>query len=234
MADVARVVTPDLRGFGDSPLGDDEPSLDHAADDVAAAARPARPRPGGPRRPVDGRVRRDGLPAPAPRPGARPGAGRHQGGRRPGRPPGTTGCAIAARLDAGRQPRPSCVEDVLPGLTGPTTAAERPEVVARVRAMVESAPPRRRPPGRSARWRPVRTRSTCCGASTCRRWSCVATRTGWPARPTSRRWPTRCPRAGSRCCRGAGHLSALEVPDEVVRAVRGLLARVDAGGLTGR
>ena len=32
----ARVVTPDQRGFGGSPLGDDEPSLDHVADDVAA------------------------------------------------------------------------------------------------------------------------------------------------------------------------------------------------------
>src|SRR5207248_9283891 len=31
-----RVVTPDLRGFGGSELGDDEPSLDAAADDVAA------------------------------------------------------------------------------------------------------------------------------------------------------------------------------------------------------
>jgi pimeloyl-ACP methyl ester carboxylesterase len=31
-----RVVTPDQRGFGGSPLGDDEPSLDAAADDVAA------------------------------------------------------------------------------------------------------------------------------------------------------------------------------------------------------
>jgi len=31
-----RVVTPDLRGFGGSALGDDEPSLDASADDVAA------------------------------------------------------------------------------------------------------------------------------------------------------------------------------------------------------
>ncbi|HSK26252.1 MAG TPA: alpha/beta hydrolase [Jiangellales bacterium] len=36
LADRARVVLPDLRGFGDSPLGEDEPSLDHMADDVAA------------------------------------------------------------------------------------------------------------------------------------------------------------------------------------------------------
>src|SRR3954469_15908446 len=31
-----RVITPDLRGFGGSPMADDEPSLDVAADDVAA------------------------------------------------------------------------------------------------------------------------------------------------------------------------------------------------------
>lgn len=32
----ARVIAPDLRGFGDSPLGDDEPDLDVVADDVIA------------------------------------------------------------------------------------------------------------------------------------------------------------------------------------------------------
>lgn len=36
LADIARVITPDLRGFGRSPLGVDEPSLDRSADDVAA------------------------------------------------------------------------------------------------------------------------------------------------------------------------------------------------------
>ncbi|HSI91969.1 MAG TPA: alpha/beta fold hydrolase, partial [Jiangellaceae bacterium] len=37
LADQARVVAPDLRGFGESPgPGDDEPTLDLMADDVAA------------------------------------------------------------------------------------------------------------------------------------------------------------------------------------------------------
>jgi pimeloyl-ACP methyl ester carboxylesterase len=36
LSPTCRVVTPDLRGFGGSPLGDDEPSLDAVADDVAA------------------------------------------------------------------------------------------------------------------------------------------------------------------------------------------------------
>jgi pimeloyl-ACP methyl ester carboxylesterase len=35
LAGVCRVITPDQRGFGGSPLGDDPPSLDVAADDVA-------------------------------------------------------------------------------------------------------------------------------------------------------------------------------------------------------
>jgi pimeloyl-ACP methyl ester carboxylesterase len=36
LADVCRVITPDQRGFGKSALGDDLPSLDAAADDLAA------------------------------------------------------------------------------------------------------------------------------------------------------------------------------------------------------
>ena len=36
LAASCRVITPDQRGFGGSPLGDDPPSLDAAADDVAA------------------------------------------------------------------------------------------------------------------------------------------------------------------------------------------------------
>ena len=35
LADGCRVITPDLRGFGGTPLGSDEPSLDVVADDVA-------------------------------------------------------------------------------------------------------------------------------------------------------------------------------------------------------
>src|SRR5437763_4216827 len=34
LADTCRVVTPDFRGFGGSPLGLDEPSLDVCADDI--------------------------------------------------------------------------------------------------------------------------------------------------------------------------------------------------------
>lgn len=36
LAEVCRVITPDQRGFGGTPLGHDPPSLDEAADDLAA------------------------------------------------------------------------------------------------------------------------------------------------------------------------------------------------------
>jgi pimeloyl-ACP methyl ester carboxylesterase len=36
LADVCRVITPDLRGFGCTPLGNDAPSLDRSAEDVVA------------------------------------------------------------------------------------------------------------------------------------------------------------------------------------------------------
>jgi pimeloyl-ACP methyl ester carboxylesterase len=36
LAGVCRVITPDQRGFGGSPLGDDEPSLEHAVGDLTA------------------------------------------------------------------------------------------------------------------------------------------------------------------------------------------------------
>jgi pimeloyl-ACP methyl ester carboxylesterase len=36
LSDACRVLTPDLRGFGGSPLGEDDPDLNHMADDVAA------------------------------------------------------------------------------------------------------------------------------------------------------------------------------------------------------
>jgi pimeloyl-ACP methyl ester carboxylesterase len=47
---------------------------------------------------------------------------------------------IARTTLAERSPR-VLVEDVLPGLVGETTAGSRPDVVTRVRALVEAAPP---------------------------------------------------------------------------------------------
>lgn len=139
LADVARVVTPDLRGFGGSPLSDDEPSLDAAADDVAALL----DRLGLDRfllgglsmggylamaflRRHPGRVRallladtKAGADADAAR------ANRHR---------------IADELDATGSAQ-VLLDDVLPALTSDTTKSQRPLVQGRVRALVEAAPP---------------------------------------------------------------------------------------------
>src|SRR4051794_187200 len=133
-----RVVTPDLRGFGGSQLGDDEPSLDHMADDVAA---------------VLDRLELDSVVL----------GGLSMGGyvamaflrRHPGRvrallladtkgsadtaEGGAKRLAMAARLDDDPDSDVAST-DVLPTLLGPTTSAERPMVVGRVKGLVEAAP----------------------------------------------------------------------------------------------
>jgi pimeloyl-ACP methyl ester carboxylesterase len=139
LADVARVVTPDLRGFGGSDLGFDDPSLDHVADDVAGVLdklaldrvvlgglsmggyaamaflrrHPAR---------VQALVLAD-TKASADAPPAREKRER-----------------IASRLEA-EGSAGALVEEVLPALCGPTTVRDRPLVAGRVKALVEAAPP---------------------------------------------------------------------------------------------
>jgi len=139
VSDVARVITPDLRGFGGSQLGWDDPSLDHVADDVAALLD---------RLGLD-RVVLGGL---------------SMGGyvamaflrRHPGRILGL----VLADTKATADPQPAkdkreriagrlveegtvaaLVEEVLPTLCGPTTARDRPLVTGRVKGLVEAAPP---------------------------------------------------------------------------------------------
>ncbi len=139
LGDRCRVITPDLRGFGGSPLGDDEPSLDAVADDVAAM--------------LDGldldRVVLGGL---------------SMGGyaamaflrRHPGRVSAlvladTKATADAPEAAANRERIAArllsedssgvLLEEVLPSLLGPTTTRDRPLVAGRVRALVEAAPP---------------------------------------------------------------------------------------------
>jgi pimeloyl-ACP methyl ester carboxylesterase len=133
-----RVLTPDLRGFGGSTLGDDPPSLDAMADDVAAL--------------LDGRsidsvvlgglsmggyvamaflrrhpdrasavVLADTKAAPDPPEAA---ANRER---------------IAALVEADPE-SPVLVDEVLPKLVGPTTAEQRPLVYGRIRALVQAAP----------------------------------------------------------------------------------------------
>lgn len=134
-----RVITPDQRGFGGSELGDDEPSLDHVADDVAAL--------------LD-RLELDQVVL----------GGLSMGGyasmaflrRHPGRvrallladtkagadqPEAVANRQrIATRLDED-DTSDVLVSDVLPALLGDTTKQQRPLVLGRVKALVESAPP---------------------------------------------------------------------------------------------
>ncbi len=135
-----RVVTPDLRGFGGSDLGHDEPSLDAFADDVAALLD---------RLDLE-RVVLGGL---------------SMGGyvamaflrRHPDRVAGlvladTKAAADPPQVRANRERIAQAVSDgsastvlvdeVLPTLVGPTTVSDRPLVYGRVRALVQSAPRR--------------------------------------------------------------------------------------------
>ena len=133
-----RVLTPDTRGFGGSPLGDDEPSLDRCADDVVALLD---------RLDLDrvvlGGLSMGGYVAMAllrrhpervralvladTKAGADPDAGRANRLR------------IAEAVE--RDGSGVLVDEVLPALLGPTTTSQRPEVAGRVRALVQAAPP---------------------------------------------------------------------------------------------
>lgn len=135
-----RVITPDLRGFGGSVLGDDEPSVDVMADDVARACRSL-----GVRRAVVGGLSMGGYVAMA------------LCRRHPDLVLGLVLAATRAAADAGpvrenrlrqaeRLERDGAVDvlvdEVLPGLVGPTTMQRRALLYGRVRGLVQSTPPR--------------------------------------------------------------------------------------------
>ncbi|SDJ61498.1 Pimeloyl-ACP methyl ester carboxylesterase [Nonomuraea jiangxiensis] len=138
LAKVCRVITPDLRGFGGSRLGEDEPSLDLMADDVA--------------RLLDGEgIERAVV------------GGLSMGGyvtmafcrRHPDRVLGVILADTKASPDppAARDNRERIaqavladgsevlVSEVLPALIGPTTKERRAMVFGRVKGLVQSAPP---------------------------------------------------------------------------------------------
>lgn len=134
-----RVVTPDLRGFGGSPLGAAEPSVDVMADDVAALLDAK-----GIDRAVVGGLSMGGYVTLA-------FCRRH--------PDRVIGVVLAdtkatADGDAARDARlrtaerleadksvDVLLEELLPRLVGPTTMAQRALVYGRVRGLVQSAPP---------------------------------------------------------------------------------------------
>jgi pimeloyl-ACP methyl ester carboxylesterase len=134
-----RLITPDLRGFGDSPLGDDAPDLDRMADDVAAL------------------LDRQGLETVVL-------GGLSMGGyvtmaflrRHPGRaraliladtkagadaePARANRIRIAAAVLQEKSPR-ILLEQMLPALVGRTSAKRRPELVSWLRDLVAAADP---------------------------------------------------------------------------------------------
>ncbi|MFC5179842.1 alpha/beta fold hydrolase [Actinomadura harenae] len=140
LANRFRVVTPDLRGFGGSVLGPDDPSVDAMADDVARMFRTL-----GVQRAVVGGLSLGGHVATA------------LCRRHPDLVLGLVLCATpgaadaadasAARLrQADRLERDAdvsvLVDEVLPDLVGPTTMRQRALVYGRVRGLVQSTPPR--------------------------------------------------------------------------------------------
>ena len=138
LARACRVITPDLRGFGGSRLGDDEPSLDLMADDVARVLDAE-----GVARAVIGGLSMGGYVTMA------------FCRRHPDRVLGVILAATKASpdTDAARGNRERVarevladgsdvlVREVLPGLTGPTTRQRRAMVSGRVKGLVQSAPP---------------------------------------------------------------------------------------------
>jgi pimeloyl-ACP methyl ester carboxylesterase len=134
-----RVLTPDMRGFGGSPLGTDEPSVDTMADDVADLLDAK-----GIDRAIVGGHSMGGYVALA--------FCRRHSDRILGvvlantKATEDTGDAREARLrTAGRIEAEGSVdvllEELLPLLVGPTTMRRRALVYGRVRGLVQSAPP---------------------------------------------------------------------------------------------
>jgi pimeloyl-ACP methyl ester carboxylesterase len=139
LADVCRVITPDQRGFGGTPLGGDDPSLDVVADDVAALLDAK-----GLDTVVLGGLSMGGYVAMA-------FLRRHGTRVRALVLADTKASADADAARANRERIASAVsgdpastvliDDVLPTLLGETTQRERPHVVGRTKAFVQAAPP---------------------------------------------------------------------------------------------
>jgi pimeloyl-ACP methyl ester carboxylesterase len=217
-----RVIAPDLRGFGGSRLGRDEPSLDHMADDIAG---------------VLDRFNLESVVL----------GGLSMGGyvtmaflrRHPDR----VRALVLADAKASADPEPArenrrriadelveedsvraLIDEVLPKLCGETTKATRPSVIGRVRALVEDAAPA------SAAWaqramalRPdsievLRSATIPAlvvigaedGLATVADGQAIADATGGELVVLP----------------GSGHLTALEVPDEFTDVVSRFLARL--------
>lgn len=220
LADGFQVLTPDLRGFGGSPPGDDDPSLDAMADDVAALL----DRLGLDQVVLGGlsmggyvamaflRRHRDrvrGLVLADTKAGADPEPARAKRER------------VAARLDAERS-TDALVDEVLPALTGPTTKDSRPEVVDRVTALLRACPPAAAAWAQRAMAARPDSLETLAGTDVpalvvLGAEDTLATREDADAMVTA------LPHGRLVVVEGSGHLTALEVPDELTAALRSFL-----------
>ena len=223
LADGWRVLAPDLRGFGRSSQGSDEPSLDHMADDVAAM--------------LD-RLRLDRVVL----------GGLSMGGyvtmallrRHPHRvravvladtkatadppPAREKRQRIAARLDEERTPA-ALIEEVLPTLCGPTTAQQRPAVGEQVAGMVRNADPA------AAAWAQramaARPDSTATLGSVDVPSLVVRGQEDELSTPADADLMVDAvPDARLVVLAGSGHLTALEVPNDFTNALRAFLSQV--------
>jgi pimeloyl-ACP methyl ester carboxylesterase len=219
LAERHRVVTPDTRGFGASPLGADEPSLDRCADDLAALLdrlQLDRVVLGGLsmggyitmaflRRHAD-RVR--GLVLADTKAAADPDAGR------------ASRLRMAEAVE--REGAAVLVREVLPALVGGTTKEQRPDVVARVQDMVEAAPPQaaawaqRAMAARSASWDVL-------GTVAVPALVLVGDEDALSPVADARAMADALPRGRLVVLPGAGHLSAMEVPEAFTRVLTGFL-----------
>jgi len=142
LAEICRVITPDLRGFGGSPLPEDssgQPSLDDAADDIAALLDRL-----GLDRVVLGGLSMGGYVAMA---FLRRHRERVEALVLADTRTGTDSEKVAATRERIAEAvladpdSPVLLEEVLPTLVGESTVSRRPLVLGRVRALLQAAPP---------------------------------------------------------------------------------------------
>lgn len=216
-----RVITPDQRGFGGSPLGEDEPSLDRVVEDVIALLDAK-----GLDRVVLGGLSMGGYVAMA---------------LLRSHPDRVSALVLAdtratADPEEGRRKRLSMAEtleaspdsdivltDVLPGLLGATTQAERPMVVGRVKGLAEAAP------AAAVAWaqRAMAARPDSFDvlrAVTVPTLIVVGEEDGLTPVADSEAMAAAMPGARLSVLAGAGHLSAVEIPDQFNAVVREFLS----------
>jgi pimeloyl-ACP methyl ester carboxylesterase len=223
LADTCRVITPDLRGFGGSQLGFDEPSLDLMADDVAAvldrldlsevvlgglsmggyvAMAFLRLHPG----------RVSALLLADTKAGADPDAAKDNRRR------------IADTLVADDSTQ-VLVDEVLPALVGETTRRDQPLVQGRVRALLEAAPPA------AAAWAQRAMAARPDSLDTLRKVDVPAVvilgdEDQLASRDDAEAMVEALPQGRLVLIPGAGHLSAVEAPGAFSTAVREILGRL--------